>query len=167
MKIIETNEYCVQGFAFASTLLSDLGKRIGMYLESDSGGDEEVGAKVEVGGLNVGKSTLRGDGAAVCLYRASNCISSGYECDRIFLSSRALLGYTMTIFSLWLRSATGGSVVVVEAAGPDTTWRYTLYVTRIFVIRKYSRCNRKPSLYVLLYVFTHEAVSLYFHYAVG
>lgn len=79
------------------------------------------GLSVEVGGVKVGKSTLTAVGSAVCLYRASNCISSGNECDLIFLSSRALIGYTISIFSPSLLNATGGSAVLVDAVGPSTT----------------------------------------------
>lgn len=49
----------------------------GMYLSVLDG--ITLGANVDVGGANVGRSTLTGRaaGAAVCLNNASNCNSSG------------------------------------------------------------------------------------------
>lgn len=85
------------------------------------------------GGVNVGKSTLTA-GAAVCLYNASNWSSSGYEWERIFLSSRALLGYTIRIFSPSLRKAIGGKAVLVETEGPDTTCNISEGAARSFSV---------------------------------
>lgn len=105
-----------------------------MYLASFLAGGVVLGARVVVGGVNVGRSTCRSVGEPVCRYSASNCNSSGYECDRIFRSSLALLGYTMTIFSPSLLSATGGSAVLVDTAGPGTIFSISVGDARIFCV---------------------------------
>lgn len=91
----------------------------GMYFSSVFVCAVVLGPMVVVGGVNVGKSTIKSDLLA-WRYNASNCSSSGYECDRIFLSSLALLGYTITIFSPLLRKATGGNAVLVAVDGAGT-----------------------------------------------
>lgn len=105
-----------------------------MNLASLLCGDVVLGAKVLVGGVNVGRSTCKSVGDPVCRYSASNCSSSGYECDRIFRSSLALLGYTMTIFSPSLLKATGGKAVLVDADGPGTTFSISVGDARIFSV---------------------------------